>query len=456
MNRLKEEWSRARGEIQARSRGYFTPDEDDRVRSLLLVYRNHRLALYDIIRRHVDYERIEAIEDRLRAFLLGHGAAVSLYARTLELLSAYEGEPLVREKLNEAEPKFGIRAGFFDELLLAHRSVGNYRAMRRAHRYWVLHRRTLRRLGIDREPPWDELCAVIAREHKRVGRSLARAALTHMRLGSARLGGVAARGIHHSRYRVRSYLGTMFADLRTSWTYRPALNESIFQELSQRLRTGDILLMRSEPKVTSALLPGFWAHSALYVRNLTEIAELGLNNEAEVRNQIATFTELEGRLGLVLDATYAGVIVRPLERCLQADHLVCLRPTLDADTRRAAMREAFAHFAKEYDFEFDFNVSSRLVCTELVYRCYHRRGPIELKLTKRLGRYTLTADDLIAQLVDVDDGSPRAEVVALVLCDAAGRARFIDQDQVMGALRRIRSGYRPARETIHRFEEVSP
>jgi hypothetical protein len=41
--RLEEEFETQRGSIEARRRGYFTPDEDDRVRRMLLAYRNHRL-----------------------------------------------------------------------------------------------------------------------------------------------------------------------------------------------------------------------------------------------------------------------------------------------------------------------------------------------------------------------------------------------------------------------------
>ncbi len=456
LQRLKEEWTQARNDIAARSRGYFTPDEDDRVRSLLLTYRNHRLALYEIIRHYVDYERIEPIEDRLRGFLIGQAAAVSLYARTLELTAAYESDPLIRKKLNESDARFGVRAGFFDELVSAHRSLSNYRAILKAHRYWVLHRRTLRRLGVDQDAPWDDLCAVISQQHKVIRRSLARTAVARLQLGALHLGERASRSVHGSRYRVRSYLGTMFADLRTTWSYQPALNESVFGELSRRLETGDILLMRSEPKVTSALLPGFWAHTALYVRNISAIEKLGLQNESRVKKQIASLTQQDVRFGFVLEAIHAGVILRPLGRCLQADHVVCLRLQLDADGRRAALQEAFAQFGKAYDFEFDFNDSSRLVCTELIYRSFHRKGPIAWSLTKRLGRYTLTADDLIGQLFDIENGPPLVDVVALVLCDATGQAHFINEGQVPQTLQKSRTGYRPAREMFQLPDEVSP
>ena len=69
-------------------------------------------------------------------------------------------------------------------------------------------------------------------------------------------------------------------------------------------------------------------------------------------------------------------------------------PTLSGEQVAGAVAEAFGHVGKAYDFEFDFNISTRLVCTELIYRCYHHRGGIEFPLVKRLGRYTLTGDDM--------------------------------------------------------------
>src|SRR5271157_5414569 len=62
-------------------RGYFTPDEDDRVRQGVLVYRNYRLAAYEIILRYQDYAAMEPAAWRLPCFLAAFGAALVLYAK---------------------------------------------------------------------------------------------------------------------------------------------------------------------------------------------------------------------------------------------------------------------------------------------------------------------------------------------------------------------------------------
>jgi len=239
----------------------------------------------------------------------------------------------------------------------------------------------------------------------------------------------------------------MFADLRTTWKYHPALNDAVIEQLESKLVIGDILLMRSEPKVTAALLPGFWSHSAIYIGQLDAIDRLELPNSESLQLQIAAIAPADRKKGLVLESIYAGVILRPLEQCLKADHVIALRPNIGSQQRTSVLQQAFSHFGKPYDFNFDFNVSSQLVCTELVYRSLHGCAPIQLDLTKRLGRYTLTADDLIDQLIDFDGDQDGASIIALALCNSIGQASFVASPDFKATLQSIRNGYRPARDT---------
>lgn len=147
------------------------------------------------------------------------------------------------------------------------------------------------------------------------------------------------------------------------------------------------------------------------------------------------------------------VLINRLESCLKADHVAVLRPNLDSDQIRIALGEAFGHVGKPYDFEFDFNVSTRLVCTELIYRCYHRRGPIEFSLLKRLGRFTLTADDIAFQFLDRAEPSAPPDkwpfqLIALVLKRSAGEAEFVPPAQALDTLRQLREGWRPHQPSV--------
>ena len=67
LDRLEQLWNDARLSVKARRRGYFTPDEDDQVRQMLLAYRNYRRALYELIERHAGYEELADPAQRWRS-----------------------------------------------------------------------------------------------------------------------------------------------------------------------------------------------------------------------------------------------------------------------------------------------------------------------------------------------------------------------------------------------------
>ena len=148
----------------------------------------------------------------------------------------------------------------------------------------------------------------------------------------------------------------------------------------------------------------------------------------------------------MIEAISPRVQVNPLGRALQADHVAVFRPQLAPEELREALREAFGHVGKPYDYEFDFNVSSRIVCTELVYRSFHRRGGCAFELVKRLGRYTLTGDDLAEQfLAGARGGHAPFELVTAALRLRSGRVHFFHDGAACHALRRIAEGWRPGR-----------
>ena len=114
---------------------------------------------------------------------------------------------------------------------------------------------------------------------------------------------------------------------------------------------------------------------------------------------------------------------------------------------RRALRKPSTTLTNRTDYEFDFNISTRIVCTELIYRCFNNRGPIEFTLIKRLGRYTLSGDDIMNQWLGSLDSSEQYstvgfDLVTLVLKMDHGRAEFFEGPQALDALHRIQGGWR--------------
>jgi hypothetical protein len=451
LDRLESEWNEARVSVAARTRGYFTPDEEDRVRQMLLAYRNYRFALYEIIHRGFGYRDIADSKRQLEAFLVAFPAALTLYSKSLKLIEAYEREPLVRKKLNEPDQKFGLEADLFEDVLRGYSSPGNYLGLVRGAWFWLKNRRRIQKLAVKSPETWKWLLPIIRRELVLVRQRLIRVLRCRLCYDWRAFGRTVLRPVRNTRYLLRSQITTACSQIRTTRHYKPALNEVVLSQLRRILRPGDVMLVRAEKKLTSAILPGFWAHAAMFVGSASDLKRLGIAVHPAVAKHLTRFeTKDEGR-GCVIEALSPCVQINSLEFCLYADHVALLRPRLSQDTLREAVTESFQYLDRPYDYEFDFNNSARVVCTGLIYRCFHKREGVRFNLVKRLGRYTLSGDDIMNQWLSSADGPEEGapmpfDLVALVLKNERGEAEFVRSGEGRETMRRLRDGWRPACE----------
>ena len=434
----------------ASERGYFTPDEDDRVRQGLLVYRNYRLAAYEIILRYRNYGRIEDEAERLRYFILAYSAALVLYAKSLKIIQVAEHSPLLRSKLNEPDAKFELGPGFFDDVLAGYSSLVNYRALMEGEIFWRRCRRRVHELRFDRDPHWEWLIDVIRNQRRIVRERLLHVLAQRLRYDWRAFWRSTVWPVRQARSGLQLLLGRRFAGAHLATESTHVLTPAVLSSLRPQLRPGDILLCRAEGKLTAALLPGFWCHAAIFLGSCADLEPLGLRDHPYAARHWAELSGSPGALGLVIESVCPKVQLSPLETSICADHVVVLRPRLPAEQLAAALGEAMGHLGKPYDFEFDFSVSTRLVCTALVNRSYHGRGGIEFPLVKRLGRFTLAGDDILQvtleQLAKPSPPHPAClEPVALILKRRDGEAHAVPPGRIVPLLRRIRDGWRPAR-----------
>jgi hypothetical protein len=445
----------------AAQRRYFTPDEDDRVRQGLLVYRNYRLAAFEIIFRYRDFARISDESLRLRCFVVAYAAALVLYEKSLKIIQVTEHQPLLRAKLNEPDAKYDLEAGFFDDVLVGYSSLSNYRALARGDRLWRGQRRSevFRRLDADHD--WRWLGDIIRKKRVIVRKRLVDVLLRRFRYDWRAFWQTALRPARQTRYSLQTLLGGRFADVYLVPHPVHVLTPQVLAGLRPQLQPGDVLLCRAEGKLTAALVPGFWSHAAIYLGSRGDLEALKVREHPHAAARWKELPEIIGPLGCVIEAVAPRVRICPLETSLQADHVVVLRPNVARAEIAAALGEAFGHLGKPYDFEFDFNVSSRIVCTELVYRCYHRRGQIQFPLVKRLGRFTLSGDDTAHLALDelAKAGGPDhapLRPVAMILKRRDGQAHAVPPQRIVPLLRRIRSGWRPARKAPRQSSSAPP
>jgi len=435
----------------AAQRGYYTPDEDDRVRQALLAYRNYRFAAYEIIFRYREYVRIADARLRTRCFLVAFADALVLYAKSLKFIGVAERQPLLRAKLNEPDAKFELEAGFFDDVRIGYSSLFNYRALARADRFWRGLRRTEDFRELDADGDWRWLCEIIRRKRGVIRKSLLVALRRCLRSNWRGIWRKALRPARQTRYGLQSLVGGRFAGVHVVPNPIHVLTGEVLGGLRPVLQPGDLLLCRAEGKLSAAMLPGFWSHVAIYLGSRAALEALNVRAHRHAAKYWEEIPQHAGPLGLVIEGVAPRVRICQLETSLYADHVVVLRPNVSREELAAALGEAFGHLGKPYDFEFDFNVSSRIVCTELVYRCYHKRGRILFPLVKRLGRFTLSGDDVVhlaldgLEREDCPDDAPLLPL-GLILKGRDGQAHAVAPHLVVPLLRRIRGGWRPARD----------
>ena len=118
-------------------RGYFTPSEDEEVRHLLVSYWQSRNALLEVVLEMKD------TRERDDAFLVGYAGALVLVDAARFMREQLHDRPVVRAKLNEPEPHFGIPEGTYDTVQKSLTSPKHVWHLHYATRYFDQHRAEL-------------------------------------------------------------------------------------------------------------------------------------------------------------------------------------------------------------------------------------------------------------------------------------------------------------------------
>ena len=167
------------------------------------------------------------------------------------------------------------------------------------------------------------------------------------------------------------------------------------------LQPGDVIVTRHAKALTNLFFPGFWPHAALYVGTPAQRQAAGAS--AARKNPALREPGVS-----VLEAKKDGVLLRPLVETLTVDAFTILRPNLRSAAITRAIERALAHEGKQYNFDFNFFNSDRIVCTELVYRAFDGLEDLDFPLRERAGRKTLSAEDLLDFALDTGAFTPVA------------------------------------------------
>ncbi|GDX83272.1 hypothetical protein LBMAG42_50830 [Deltaproteobacteria bacterium] len=353
----------------------------------------------------------------LRAYLLTYAAELTLYAETAQFTALVLRNDNARKYLDAPHPEQGLGASSLSHLREDVLGARDQARVVAGERYLTAlavgagARDEARQLGVD--ALWLDIEAAqaqITRESL-----LDRAAVT-----------VAAdaqelrRGVKHVWFPVQAETAEWMGDERVRRVGRYLIPEEQQNELDAKLEPGDVMVARKNWYLSNLGLPGFWPHGLLYIGDPEKLSAWG--TDAEVQAWIASETGTAEPLDVYLAhrfprdwAAYQlgqeGHPIRTIEAISEGislsafphvtgDYVAALRPRLSKAEKARAIVAAFSHLGKPYDFDFDFATDHALVCTELVWRCYHApegsKG-VEWPLVPVAGRMTLPANEMVKQ-----------------------------------------------------------
>ncbi len=359
---------------RAAVRGHFTPDEDANVQAWFARYLTARAGLLETIDdlRPITEADINADpETQLRAFVVAYTAACLLVRAGRFLVSSFADHTLIQRKLNEGEPRFRIPRKQYTAIRKSLTDPVNGLRLRHAQHFADEHRADIESLG--GHPDFAIVLEYLreAESSLRVGvREVVKARIDY-RSHSVRRRHASA--VQQAIFAIAEVFGRVIAETRLQWRTK-RITEPTRRQIEALLEPGDVIITRHDDAMSNLFLPGYWPHAALYV------GEPGQRQ--------------------VLEARKDGVLFRTLDDTLAVDATVVIRPNLTARQIARALAQAITHEGKLYDFDFDFFRADRLVCTEVVYRAYDGVGDLHFELTRRTGRLTLSAEDLVKMAVE--------------------------------------------------------
>ncbi len=381
-------------------RGFFTPSEDDQVGHLWVSYHMARAALLesiDSVRKRVG----KASGEYAGEFAVAYAAALILVYAARCLRDLFGDDPIVRRKLNESYSLYGIREGSFDEIQLSLTDPTNALGIRKANQFYDEHRELLMRLADE-----DEGLRAVLGVIEAFGDSVRVSTARYLRARAVECGRDAKERIVQGSvlravYIIQEWGSRLVSNISTMPNHVPRLPDDIAHRVTAILVPGDVLITRKDSAVTNYFLPGFWPHAALYIG--------------------------EGR---VIESLKDGVRERSMDSPMGNDAIAIVRPRLEASMVEEAIRRAWTHVGKPYDFDFDFTRADRIVCTEVVYRSYEGVGDVCFQLKRRAGRQTLSAEDLLNLALRHENFDPVA-----VYCARCSN-QLLDGDAMKDVLRK--------------------
>jgi hypothetical protein len=151
----------------------------------------------------------------------------------------------------------------------------------------------------------------------------------------------------------------------------------------------DILFEKTPFRLTDKFIPGHFGHVAIWLGSEDQLKDL------RVWDQLPKEVQARVRAGhYIVEALRPGVQLNSLDHFLNIDDFMVIRDSrsnITDDYRRQAILTSVAQLGKEYDFNFDVNSATRIVCSEIAYVVF---PDITWPLVVTVGRNTISPDNV--------------------------------------------------------------
>ncbi len=459
---LEKEMRYLQAAVGMKERGYYTSDEHDKIENVLFRFLVCRESLWEMIDYYRNYrDHFPDEQDQVRGFILGFDAALHLAYYSSLLVATFLDDDVVIEKLNEEYYRSNIPEGTYNTLFQSLTKIENIEALKTA---WELYSAELADQDSilfkisHTEPDYRRATDEVLLLHNDVDeriqyilekRSLllpnVRNRLRHLLI--VELAKEAKDKLGDNLYAARGILFENVSSIKLPIAVNIQFSREQIDRMKKLLRPGDIILTFSAGYMSNVFLPGKFKHGITYVgmpadrkqAGLSRIALPGVPEEKlEKLKADLKIARLEsGEEADLIEAVAEGVVFNSLEE-ITREHiarLCVLRPRLAREEAVDALTNVFLLLGDGYDFKFDFTDGSYQCCTEVIYRSLHKHGPIQFDLIKRMGTWTLCADDIIYYYLSGDqktfdfvlyaEESPDSKGKAVLLTDAAGKQRLV-------------------------------
>lgn len=173
-----------------------------------------------------------------------------------------------------------------------------------------------------------------------------------------------------------------------------SLSKEERKEITDQLQPLDILLEKTPFRLTDKFIPGHYGHVAIWAGSKEQLQNLGVWDNPIVAKYHSKIEK--GRL--IIEALRPGVEMNSFDHFLNIDDLLVLRDrTLTDEQRKEFIIRAFEQVGKDYDFNFDVETDSKIVCSEIVYVVFHN---IQWPTDKVTGRFTISPDHVVAKAIN--------------------------------------------------------